>query len=164
MVPDIVTNEDQKFEEFSKFLKIFDIMALLIDSIDKCKQLKDLSKYTVFFFYTPEKMNVADFRRAFGPLLKKVRTNREFKCGQFSKDKVEIPREAFGFESDYGAIFYRDGVYLTYMCDFNPNEFERIVNNIDKEPLASIGNIRTVAVNDNRADKNSNFNVTVNIY
>ncbi|KAJ2559562.1 hypothetical protein EV175_000285 [Coemansia sp. RSA 1933] len=114
-------------------------MAYVINSIDKCKQLKDLSKYAVFFFYNPNMMDASVFRKSFGPLLDKVRGKRDFKCGQLSKSDVEIPRESFGFESDYGVIFYRDGVYLTYMTNFNELEFAQIVDNIDSVPMVRVG-------------------------
>ncbi|KAJ1666061.1 hypothetical protein IW140_005840 [Coemansia sp. RSA 1813] len=140
-------------------------MALVINSIAKCKELKDLSKYAVFFFYTPNTMSAADFRKKFGPLLKKVRTNRNFKCGQFSKDDVEIPRAAFGFESDHGVIFYRDGVYLTFMRNFDVDEFKRITENIDNEPYAKVGGIttRTITVDGKTIVITGNGAINVNI-
>ncbi|KAJ2747913.1 hypothetical protein H4S06_005098 [Coemansia sp. BCRC 34490] len=127
-------------------------MAFLVKTAEKCKDLATLSKYTVFFFHTPDSTAAAAaaagsptaataFRAQFAPLLKMVRGKSDFKCGQFSTEDVAVPRERFGFSSDSGIIFYRNGVYLTYMSSFDAARFEHIVNNIDAEPYAAVNGV-----------------------
>ncbi|KAJ2664375.1 hypothetical protein IWW48_000893 [Coemansia sp. RSA 1200] len=125
-------------------------MALLVKTAEKCKDLTKLSKYTVFFFHTPDSTAATAtptstaataFRAQFAPLLKKVRGKSDFKCGQFSTEDVSVPRERFGFSSDSGIIFYRNGVYLTYMSSFDAARFEHIVDNIDAEPYAAVSGV-----------------------
>ncbi|KAI9501447.1 hypothetical protein GGI25_001989 [Coemansia spiralis] len=113
-------------------------MALVISSVEASKKLTQLSKYAVFFFYDSRKMSTSKFREEFIPLLRLVRRNPNFKCGQFDKTKVPIPTEKFGFASDKGVIIYVNGIYHTYMTDFNLAEFQRIVSSPESVPMARV--------------------------
>ncbi|KAI7834013.1 hypothetical protein BX661DRAFT_168421 [Kickxella alabastrina] len=109
-----------------------------VNTIDLCKALTQQYKYAVFFFHDSRKVETLKYKEELLKLLPHLIKGPEYTCAQFDLKNVEVPKESFGFVADKGVLFYRDGVYVTYMDGLNEEMFKLMYTNMPSLGLLNL--------------------------